>query len=186
MERYEREKSLSIYWANRANDLRGAAGAVWFAIENESKSDQIHKQLGFESGYSFSVACPAVFMMLCGLSLELLYKALIIEISNQPPAVHDLRRLSVLAQITMSADDLDLIDILTAHIKWAGKYPVPRGDKAEWDEHVERMDAALTDPVPDMCIRIVRRNERLYWDDYSRIWNVGATRYWELYHQRSG
>jgi len=48
MERYEREKSLSIYWINRANDLRGAAGAVWFAIQNESKSDQIHNLLGME------------------------------------------------------------------------------------------------------------------------------------------
>jgi hypothetical protein len=122
--------------------------------------------------------------MLCGLSLELLYKALILEIDKQPPPVHDLRKLSALAQITMSADDFELIDLLTDHIKWAGKYPVPRGDKTEWDQHVERMDAALTDPVPGMSIPMVRRNERLDWGDYSRIWHIGDSRYWELYHQR--
>ena len=151
----------------------------------QMKSHQIHQELGLESGYSFAVACPAVFMMLCGLSLELLYKALIIEIGNRPPEIHDLRRLSAVAQITMSVDDFELLDILTAHITWAGKYPVPRGDRQKWDKHVERMYAALTDPVPGMIIGVVRRNDRLYWEDYSRIWDVAATRYWELHHKRS-
>jgi hypothetical protein len=77
-----------------------------------------------------------------------------------------------------------LIDLLTDHIKWAGKYPVPTGDKPEWDQHVERMDAALTEPRPGMSIPLVRRNERLDWDDYSRLWQIGNSRYWELYHQR--
>ena len=29
MSEYERRKSLSIYWYNKASDLRGAAGLVW-------------------------------------------------------------------------------------------------------------------------------------------------------------
>jgi hypothetical protein len=184
MERYEREKKLSIYWFNHANDLRGAAGAVWFAIENESH--QVHNFLEMESGYSFSVACPPVFLMLCGLSLELLFKALIVEIGGQPPVTHDLRKLSLEAQITINADDLELIDLLTDHIKWAGKYPVPKGERAEWDKHAGRMFAALTEPVPDLSIAAFRRNDRLDWKDYSRIWNDCSSRYWELYHQRRG
>lgn len=183
MKRYEREESLSIYWFNRANDLRGAAGAVWFAIQSGNKS-QIHNLLGMEANYSFSIACPSIFRMLCGLSLELLYKALILEIGKKPRKTHDLRELSLLAQLTMSADDLELIDLLTDHVKWAGKYPVPIGGETEWDQHVERMNAALTDPVPNVSIAIVRRNKRLDWNDYSRIWNIGNSRYWERHHQR--
>jgi hypothetical protein len=184
MERYEREESLSIYWFNRANDLRGAAGAVWFAMQNEG--DQIHDLLGLEGGYCFSVACPSVFRMLCGLALELLYKALILEVSKKnPPTHHKLKKLSSLAQLTLDADDLELIDLLTDHVVWAGKYPVPKGGETEWDQHVARMNTALTEPVPNMSIRLIRRNERLDWRDYTRIWNIGSSRYWELYHQRN-
>jgi hypothetical protein len=181
MERYEREKALSRYWANRADDLRGAAGAVWFAIQDGSKSYQIHRMIGMDTSFSFAAACPSVFRMLCGLSLELLYKALIIEIGKDPPATHDLRKLSEHAQIAMSADDLALIDILTDHIKWAGKYPVPKGGRGEWDKLSDRMHAALTEPVPNLSIGAFRYNQRLDWVDYSRIWSIGNSRYFELH-----
>jgi hypothetical protein len=185
MNRFEREQNLSIYWANRASDLRGAAGAVWFAMENENSSDQVRTMLGMEEHYRFSVACPFVFLMMCGLSLELLYKALIVEDGKKPPAIHDLRELSSRAHLELKIEDLELIDLLTDHILWAGKYPVPKGGKQEWDQHVEQMNAALTSPVPDLSIPIFRRNERLSWGDYTRIWNISNERYWELHRQRN-
>jgi hypothetical protein len=185
MNRFEREQNLSIYWANRASDLRGAAGAVWFAMENEGSSDQVRTMLGMEQHYRFSAACPLVFFMLCGLSLELLYKALIVEDEKKPPAIHDLRKLSTRAHLKLTADDLRLIDLLTDHILWAGKYPVPKGGEPEWDRHVEQMNAALTSPVPNFSIPVVRRNERLSWGDYTRIWKLSSVRYWELYNQRN-
>ena len=185
MKRYEREKTLSIYWANRANDLRGAAGAVWFAMEDENSSDQVRTLLAIEPGYRFSAACPSVFFMLCGLSLELLYKALIVEKGQKPPAIHNLRELASRAQLAIPDEDIQLIDLLTDHISWAGKYPIPKGGETEWDRHVEQMHAALTSPVPAMSIAMFRRNARLDWDDYTRIWNIGSKRYWEVYHQRN-
>jgi hypothetical protein len=135
------------------------------------------------TSYSFAVACPQVFFMLCGLSLELMFKASILEIGKTPPTIHNLRKLSSLAQLTMSADDLELIDLLSNHISWAGKYPIPKGGKKEWKEHTNRMHAALFDRVPNTSIAIMRQNERLNWGDYSRIWEIGSTRYWALYHQ---
>jgi hypothetical protein len=47
-----------------------------------------------------------------------------------------------------------------------------------------QMHAALTSSVPDMGIAVFRRNDRLDWDDYTRVWNIGSKRYWEHYHQR--
>jgi hypothetical protein len=182
MERYERETNLSIYWFNRANDLRGAAGAVWFAIENST--DQIRDFLGMDSGYSFSIACPSVYLMLCGLSLELLYKALIVELGKKPPETHNLRQLSSLANVTLSTEDLELIDILTDHIQWAGKYPVPKGDRTKWNQHVERMSSALTTRIPGSSINIRRTNHRLNWNDFARIWNIGDSLYRRLYLYR--
>ena len=103
MERYERESKLSIYWFNRANDLRGAAGAVWFAIEAEP--DGIRDFLEMEAGYSFAIATPPVFRMLCGLSLELLYKATILKAGERPPESHQLRLLASEAKVVLDAND---------------------------------------------------------------------------------
>ena len=188
MERYEEEKRLSICWFNRANDLRGAAGAVWFAMENESNSDQVRSLLGMESHYRFSAACPFVFWMLCGLSLELLYKALIIENKQEPEETHNLQELSRSAKIKMSTDDFELLGFLTEHINWAGKYPVPKEGKnkkgkATYDKHTKRMLDALTSLVPGMSIPARQRNERLDCGDYLRLWTQGRLPYWELYQQ---
>jgi hypothetical protein len=123
--------------------------------------------------------------MLCGLSLELLFKALIIEDNHKPPTVHKLRDLSSKAHLTMSTEDLELLDLLTAHIYWAGKYPIPLGGEPEWDRHVEQMNSALTSRVPNISIPLFQRNERLSWDDYTRVWKIGHTRYWDLYRRRN-
>lgn len=178
MERYERETNLSIYWFNRANDLRGAAGAVWFAIENDGKA--INDFLGMESGYSFSIACPSSFLMLCGLSLELIFKAILIEIGEKPPKTHNLRQLASQASVVMDNGDLELIEILADHVLWAGKYPIPTGGRTEWDQHVERMVSTLMSPIPGFSIKIIRPNHRLDWGGFERIWNIIYLHYREL------
>jgi hypothetical protein len=182
LSRYEREEKLSIYRFNRASDLRGAAGAVWFAMEQ--KDTRIQDALDMESGYSFSIACPSVFLMLCGLSLELLYKALIVERGGAVETVHKLRKLSLAAGLTMSEGDLALLDILTHYVVWAGKYPIPRSGEEEYKQLGEQIEASLYEPIPDLSIKIYRSNNRLDWADYSRIWEIGSSSYREMEQKR--
>ena len=115
--------------------------------------------------------------MLCGLSLELLYKAIILETGGEPPATHNLHKLASSAKIVMDADDLELLDVLTDHIVWAGKYPVPKGDRMNWDRHVGLMQDALTDRRLGSSLNIRHPNKRLDWSGYRKLWINGFSRY---------
>jgi len=156
---------------------------VWFAMKTDG--EQIRSMLEMEDQYDFAIATPFVFFLLCGLSLELLYKALVIELGIEPPALHNLRKLAQLGSLTLDDADLELMDLLSIHVVWAGKYPVPRRGEVEYDEAVRLTNKALMDRVPGMSIPIMRRNERLKWPDYPRIWRIGEIECWKRYHLRN-
>lgn len=80
---YERRKKIAIYWYNKASDLRGSAGALWASMD-EARSNAIVKELGLGTGFNMKVATPPVYAMLCGMSLELLYKAIVVAKGNEP------------------------------------------------------------------------------------------------------
>lgn len=60
-----------------------------------------------------------------------------------------------------------------------------KGDETEWNRHVEQMNSEPYFSGSQREHSKRRRNERLSWDNYTRIWNISDVRYWELYHQRN-
>ena len=86
---FERRKRQSIYWHNKASDLRGSAGVLWAAM-NDPKASETAQRLGLSPGFSFSIACWPVYQMLCGMALELLLKATLVAKGVEPKPTHDL------------------------------------------------------------------------------------------------
>ena len=125
MSQYERRKSLSIYWYNKASDLRGAAGLVWAGMERD-ESAETAQWLGLGAGFSFRAACWPVYLMLCGLALELLLKASIVEQGREPKATHKLPALWSDAGLGVTKEQKGLLAILAESIFWDGKYPCRR------------------------------------------------------------
>lgn len=83
---YERQKSQAVYWYNKASDLRGSAGAIWASM-CEPEFAAVPERLGLGRSFSFTVACGSVYRMLCGMALELLLKAIIIEKGGKPKSL---------------------------------------------------------------------------------------------------
>ena len=50
-----KQNEQSIYWYNKASDLRGYAGVLWASMDDEI-SREITKQLNMENGFSVKVA----------------------------------------------------------------------------------------------------------------------------------
>ncbi|TGP39541.1 hypothetical protein EN871_32200 [bacterium M00.F.Ca.ET.228.01.1.1] len=73
----EDELNHPNHWYNRAADLHASAGAVWDAMTNDPRDTS--KRLGFTEGHSMQVACQPVYLMLCGLSLEVVMKAVLVQ-----------------------------------------------------------------------------------------------------------
>lgn len=169
---YERRRTLGIYWYNKASDLRGAAGLIWSGMEAK-ESSATAEVLGLGSGFSFRVACWPVYQMLCGMALELLLKAAIVQSGRAPKATHRLTTLWSEAGLHADDDQRGLLAILTESIVWVGRYPVPK-DEADFARLQELQDRYLMDAVTvgSGAIPLRRRNDKLTWDSFNRLWST--------------
>lgn len=125
MNRYKIKKDNSIYWYNKSSDLRSSAAAL-SSVMGKENSDEIVKKYKFGEGFKMEVAIGNVFWMICGLSLELLYKAIIIEKGNKFKKVHELKYLAEEAGLKIDSYTEGILEILTESISWQGKYPIPK------------------------------------------------------------
>ena len=163
---FERRRQFATYWMNKANDLHRSAAALWASMDANASP-----------ALTRGGCIEPVFRMLCGMSLELLYKALIVQSGGKPPSTHELIHLANLAKIKPSKQEEALLKILTEYIKWEGRYPVPQ-ERKSW--------AALDDLVRKHLFRevyrrgsfaIIRDNDALSWDGYEELWQRAYSKY---------
>lgn len=122
-------------------------------------------------------ALPLVFRIICGMSLELLYKALIVSHGEQVAYKHELLELAHAAGVEVGPGDEPLLQILSEAIKWDGRYPVPK-KRATLEELYELEREHLVDWRQGAGKFVVgRANHALSWDGFNRLWNAAAARY---------
>jgi hypothetical protein len=96
------ENGLLYYW-NKANKLRKGAELVIGDCE-------LHD----------------VFSMLAGMSLEVLLKGIARALDNPASNTHSLVKLAEHVGIAFSDDERVILDAMSEHIYWAGRYTAPR------------------------------------------------------------
>jgi hypothetical protein len=171
-----RKRQLSIYWYNKSSDLRGSSAALWASMD-EPRSTSIVEELGLGQGFSIRVAAFPVWLMISGMALELLYKAIIIAKRHEPASIHDLPRLAEQAQVPMTEKEIGLLRILSESIVWAGRYPVPKKERQMKTFH-GLIDRHLYEKVPNS--KTFRRpNRALNWKSFNDMWGKASTVYWE-------
>lgn len=173
---YERRKSISTYWHNKASDLHASAGVLWAAMEDPKQGSAAEK-MGLGQGFAYSIACWPVYQMLCGMSLELLLKAIVVARNEAPKATHDLVALSRQADVAYSKVELTTLKILSESIIWDGRYPVPKKEN-HFKELTELTWNHLYDPVPNVSINLRRPNDRLDWKAIGGLWRAASDVYW--------
>ena len=160
LSRFEKKKKLSIYWYNKASDLNISAKILWE---------------GMDKSNSF---INPVYKMICGMSLELLFKAIIIQkekVLNDK--THNLITLSKEAEVQFSDKEKGLLEILSEAIIWYGRYPVPKKE-----EHFNKLnklyDRHMFDKEKMGNMTISKPNGSLNWDSYCNLWIEANTIYW--------
>jgi hypothetical protein len=171
MSEYERVKNESAYWYNRASDLRGGAAAVWASLTSES--NEIPVRLGLGEGFRMSAALPRVYRLLCGLSLELLLKSIVVARGKKVQHHHRLIDLGKDAEVPFEKKHEGLLKILTEVVYWSGKYPTPKGEE-EWGSLVELEREHLFDKVllGESGLTALQGNGALDWEGYSELWGI--------------
>lgn len=163
---FDRRRQEPAYWFNKSADMRASAGAIRYGM---SHSDAVTEWLDFPNGYSMSVASHDVFVMLCGLSMELMYKSILVSKAIKFEKVHKLNMLRKLAEVDVSELEEGILDIYTHAIYWVGKYPVPL--KSDFNsEFMNLVDKHLFESVPGMSINLKRGNGLMNWDTFEALW----------------
>ncbi len=123
-------KNAPLWWFNKSSDFHASAGALWLSMDNSMAAHYVEK-LNLGDGFRMSVAVWPVFMMLCGMSLELIYKAISVAKGDQVKTHHKLIDLAQAAGIKIDNQAKAYLKELTEFIIWAGKYPVPKDNQKE-------------------------------------------------------
>lgn len=167
---FKRRKMEPMYWFNKSSEMRNSAGALWFALSNtDDVNEWLKLNCNIRSGADYSA-----FDMLCGLSLELIYKAVIVSKKRPPPDnTHDLNRLRVLADIKATEKEAAILDIYTHAIYWQAKYPVAK--KSEYHRnYVKLVDDNLYESIPGLNPKIRKPNNAMGWELFFKLWVDGA------------
>lgn len=112
------------YWFNRSSDLHASARAIWKSMNSPTdEADQL--ELG--RGFSMAIAGYHVYHMLCGLALETVLKALLVQDGKWTPndGTHSLVRLAEKLGIQPTKEEQLLLEFYAASVIWAGRYPLP-------------------------------------------------------------
>ena len=165
---FQKRKTISTYWHNKAADLHASAGVLWKAIEGPTEQ---------QTGFSHAVACWSVYQMLCGMSLELLFKATIVAKGLEPKPSHNLDVLSKEAGVVFHPDDIPILEILSEAIIWDGRYPVPKKE-SYYHKLNELHGDHLYDRIPNSRLDIRSYNKKLDWEPFNRLWQIGSDAYW--------
>lgn len=182
MNEFDRRKNTPQYWYNKASDLRASAGAVWHCMGAPDKAE-IATKLGLGPGFDMGIATAPVFPMLCGLSLELLFKAICVKGGVAFANTHNLMTLAGSAGISLPPELVPFVKIFTESIIWSGKYPVPVDKQRDaLDELSELRKDALFDDTGfgTATMRIYQSNGKLSWETFNAVWELGHERYFDI------
>lgn len=183
---HDRRSNDPLWWWGSARDLYISAGVLWFSARGGA--DWKHKQWNVDV---VRYASSAPFLMLYGMALEALLKAICFKKGVKPRETHKLAKLSEMAGVDMTETEARVLEILSNHIEWAGRYPAPKQPKknkatgvrgtgqrlkTEIDELGEVLRALLSDDVETAldtqttsCVP-TRVDDHLSWDYLNPIW----------------
>jgi len=171
IKQFEKQQNLPIYWFNKSSDLRASAAALWISRE-EKQSNFIVGECGLGQGFIMAAAVGPVFWMLCGMSLELLYKAIIVAKGGKAEPSHDLVKLVKAAGIRINKDTEHILKILTESIIWYGRYPVPKSHEP-MEKLLDHIEEYFFEPAQPGKFKRRKSNKFIRWDSFNRLWLEG-------------
>ncbi len=174
-DRFDRSKVTPQYWYNCSSDLRGSAAALLAASEPELAGVVAHK-FGLGVGFSIGIASSPVYEMLFGMSIELMLKAIAVAQRRKAMRHHRLVELASHVDVSLDPEEEALLSVLTAAIRWSGRYPIPL-DRKEWEDTHAVRSKTLWEPV-DATSEFKTYNGALEWDNVNALWTKLSEIYW--------
>ena len=111
------------YWMYKAEALRASAGAVRYCQQGVFPEKLEEPEINMSGMWQ-------VYRMLCGMSLELAYKASLVAMGKKIRTTHDLVSLAEEVCFKLSPEERGLLALLAECVIWEGRYPCPKDELA--------------------------------------------------------
>ncbi len=168
------DRSHPNHWRNRSADLKASAGAIWYAMKNDKA---VADSLGYSYGYSMSAACRPVYHLTCGLALELIIKAVLVQ--RQTPIkqilTHHLGRLHGQLGLDQDESRMKLLEFYQHALVWSGRYPVPTNandDSLKQYYQLENDVLTVSAPFsPGSILKLSRSSGATDWEPFCRLYD---------------
>lgn len=181
MEEIQRRNKISRYWYNNSSDLRASAAALRICNDPDIAARTVAEyELG--GGFLMPVATSKVFRMLCGMSMELIFKALSVERGEEVnQSSHDLLQHLSTTGLSYSPTERELLKILSHATTWSGRYPSPKKqDALEVYQDLVNKNMYDSRPLGSGTLKILTPNNALDWDSFNGMWKKAMRSYFEI------
>lgn len=180
MDSYDRREKAPLAWYNKSSDLRASAGAIWVCM-GDKQSKEIVEHLKLGDHFRLNIACWPVYRMLCGMSLELIFKAIIVAKGDKVEHTHDLVDLALKSNIKYDKRKQGILKIFSESIIWDGRYPVPLAKgkdrdkaKAEAKAKMDELNNLYRTCASPQYNNALNFGSFLDWDSFNEIWSEAA------------
>jgi hypothetical protein len=163
-------------WYNKSSDLRASAGALWVCM-GDKQSKEIVEILKLGDSFKLGIAGWPVYIMLCGMSLELIFKAVIVAKGDKVKKTHDLVALARISNIEYDNRKKGILKIFTESIIWAGKYPVPLELDREKMDELNNLYRTCASPRHNNALDF---GSFLDWASFNEIWSEANEVFWAI------
>lgn len=132
---YKNRESNSSFWYQKSVSLYASASLIWDGM-NSPKEREFIKRLDLKSEFSVGLGCLDNYLMMFGLSYEVMLKAICIRKRIPLSKSHKIHELAKRAEITLNEKEVLLLSILSEFVIWEGRYPIPTNHEfmiKHWD-----------------------------------------------------
>lgn len=176
-DRFARLLSKPQYWINKAEALRASAGAVWYC-QHAMGNGEILQMLGTEPVVNMAGDTWQVYRMLCGMSLELAYKASLVALGKEIKTTHNLVWLAEQVCFNLSPKERGLLALLSECVIWEGRYPAPRGEQSlEYFIYLHYENLFRKVRTGNLTVLKPVEPDPLGWDGYNELWKSAVAAY---------
>ena len=168
------------YWMKKAEALRASAWAIWYC-RKATQGGEILRELGSELPVNMAGGTCQVYRMLCGMSLELAYKASLVALGKGVAKTHNLVWLAEQAGIGLSSKKRGLLALLSQYIIWEGRYPAPSSEFGlEFSAYLHYENLFQKMHTGNVTELEPIEPHPLGWDCYNELWEsaVSAFDWW--------
>lgn len=159
---FEKEQSNKDFWYSLAKTYHESALVL------DRNRNEIHQGI-------------RAFLFNAALSLELLFKAIIVAKGQDIPNRHDLRDLAKTAGISFSDNQRTTLEMLSEVLIWRGRYPTPTKESS-WDHYYSQVEKKhlKIERSGNTWRTLANRETFPTLQNYEKLWNQTDPKWLEL------